>query len=90
MSDTKRQEIAELQQQFERDLRQCQLVVLELQAKVDAMEDKACSDSAMVPLYVPVPNNVYQRLRERAEELGMPVMELASLWLWRATRELDQ
>ena len=61
--------------------------IAELEAILEAAEDKACAAMAMVPMYVFLPHEVYQSLRKRAEEQGQPAAELASLWLWRAVRE---
>lgn len=62
-------------------------VIRELRDRLATHEDKASDAAVMVPIYVHLPHAVYQRLRERAEEQGQPAAELASLWLWRATRE---
>lgn len=64
--------------------------VKELRAKLAALESSRVESDRMVPIYVSVPSQVYERLREQAEEIGQPAAELASLWLWRAVREFSR
>ena len=61
--------------------------IQELEAMVDVHEQQAAINYTMVPMYVHLPLEVYHRLRAKAQELGRPPQELASLWLWRATVE---
>lgn len=69
------------------ELRQAVGVIAELKTRISELEDTVSDALVMVPMYVHVPHVVYQRLRESAEELGIPAAELASLWLWRSIRE---
>lgn len=69
------------------ELRQAVDVIAELKTRLGQLEDSVSDAAVMVPNYVHLPHAVYQRLRARAEEMGIPAAELASLWLWRAVRE---
>ena len=70
--------------------RELQAEIRELRAKIAAIESEQVDANHMVPIYVSVPTQVYERLRDQAEEFGQPAAELASLWLWRAVREFSR
>lgn len=72
---------------LERRLHEADDLIRELAAKVEAAENGVCEQMAMVPLYTQLPHGIYQRLRERADELGRPATELASLLLWKRIQE---
>jgi lipid A disaccharide synthetase len=70
-----------------REVRQLLRTAKEMQDKIDALQNQASDAVVMVPMYVHLPHDVYQKLRSRSEETGQVAAELASLWLWRAVRE---
>lgn len=61
-------------------------LILELQAKVASLEGARIAETQadapeLVPVWVMLPTDVWQSLREQAEEIGRPAEELASLWI---------